>query len=150
MAHLLDTKLFLDTVCDLLRQGQTHVSVPVTGGSMIPFLHSGDMVYLNPPPERLCRGDIVLYTRSNGDYVLHRIQKANADGSFLMVGDAQQTLERITDRGQIYGIVAQVRHKGNLLTPRSLRWWLYRHVWLWLRPFRRKLMALRGKVNIKK
>ena len=31
MAKVLDTTAFLDTVCDLLRQGQQHVAIPVTG-----------------------------------------------------------------------------------------------------------------------
>ena len=36
MAIVLDTNAYLDTVCELLRQGQRHVAIPVTGGSMVP------------------------------------------------------------------------------------------------------------------
>ena len=143
MARTLDTKCFLDTVCELLQQGQTNVTVPVTGGSMVPFLHNGDTVYLNAPDKKLKKGDVVLYTRSNGDYVLHRIRKVNRDGSFIMVGDAQQFLEHVPSRDRICGIAVAAHHRGKTVTPHSFHWWFYRHVWLWLLPWRYRLMALR-------
>lgn len=145
MPHLLDTTEYLDTVCQLLADGQTQVTVPVTGGSMVPFLHSGDTAYLDPLPVTLKRGDIVLYRRANGDYVLHRICRIRSDGSFLIAGDAQQRLEILPDRSYLRGIVSAVRHGGKLLTPGSLRWQLYRHIWRWLLPLRHRLMALKKK-----
>ncbi len=145
MARTLDTKAFLDTVCDLLRQGQTNVTVPVTGSSMVPFLHDGDTVYLNVPSEKLKKGDVVLYTRENGDYVLHRIRKVNRDGSLTMVGDAQQFLETVSSRERVWGIAVAACHKGKRVTPRSFHWWFYRHIWLWLLPWRYRLMAARKK-----
>ena len=51
MARLLDTQKYLDTVCDLLRQGEHSVAVPVAGSSMTPFLINGDTVYLDLPEE---------------------------------------------------------------------------------------------------
>lgn len=145
MARTLDTRAFLDTVCQLLQQGQTHVTVPVTGSSMVPFLYDGDTVYLNAAPEKLKKGDVVLYTRSNGDYVLHRIRKINRDGSLVLVGDAQQFLEHLPSRAQVHGIAVAARHKGKAITPRGFHWWFYRHVWLWLLPWRYRLMASRNK-----
>lgn len=141
----MDTWEYLDVVCDLLRQGKTYVNVPVTGGSMVPFLHSGDAVYLDPPPKRLRRGDIVLYTRQNGDYVLHRIRSVYPDGSLIVVGDAQQHLEPLRSARCVHGIVVSARHKDELITPKSPRWWFYRHIWLWLLPWRHRLMNLRSK-----
>lgn len=145
MARTLDTKAFLDTVCELLQQGQTNVTVPVTGSSMVPFLHNGDTVYLNAPPEKLRKGDVVLYTRNNGDYVLHRIWKVNRDGSMIMVGDAQQFLETVPSRKRICGIAVAALHKNKRISPRCFHWWFYRHVWLWLLPWRYRLMATRSK-----
>lgn len=150
MSHMLETQAFLDTVCELLRQGETNIAIPVTGGSMVPFLHSGDMAYLNLPDTPLKKGDIVLYTRATGQYILHRIYKINPDGSFLMVGDAQQTLEHLPGADQIHARVSSVRHKEKLYRPGMLRWWFYQHVWLWLRPVRRRLMKLRGMLKVNK
>lgn len=150
MARVLDTNAFLDTVCDLLRQGQCHVAIPVTGGSMVPFLHSGDMAYLDLPDTPLKKGDIVLYTRENGRYILHRIKKVNRDGSFVMVGDAQQELELLPRRELIHARVTSARHEGKLIKPGQPRWWFYQHIWLWVVPIRHRLMALSGKLKRKK
>ena len=142
MARTLDTQAFLDTVCDLLRQGQRHVAVPVAGGSMTPFLHNEDTVYLDVPDTPLKKGDIVLYTRENGRYILHRIKKVNADGSFIMVGDAQQDLEYLPRRDLIHARVTYARHLNKLIYPGQPRWWFYQHVWLWVVPIRHWLMRL--------
>ena len=143
MAHSLDTKAFLDTVCELLRQGSTRVTVPVAGSSMVPFLHSGDTVYLDAVPEILCKGDVVLYMRPNGDYVLHRICKLGSDGSLSVAGDAQRQLEVLPDRSCVFAIAAAARHKDRLMTPKSFRWRFYRRVWLWLRPIRPLFLGLK-------
>jgi hypothetical protein len=145
MAKVLDTNAYLDTVCELLRQGQKQVAIPVTGGSMVPFLHSGDMAYLDLPDGPLKKGDIVLYTRENGRYILHRIKKIRKDGSFVMVGDAQQELEILPRRELIHARVTSARHCGKLIRPGQPRWWFYRNIWLNIVPLRHFLMALSGK-----
>lgn len=150
MARIVDTQAYLDTVCQLLQQGQSHVAVPVTGGSMTPFLHNGDTVYLDLPESPLKKGDIVLYTRENGRYILHRIKKVNSDGSFIMVGDAQQALEYLPRREMIHGRVSSARHKGKPIHPGQPRWWFYQHVWLWVVPIRRRLIDLVTKLKPKK
>ena len=47
MALIVDTKEYLNTICQLLREGKQDLPVPVTGNSMCPFLHPGDIVSLN-------------------------------------------------------------------------------------------------------
>lgn len=150
MARVLDTNAYLDTVCELLRQGQQHVAIPVTGGSMVPFLHSGDMAYVDLPDTPLKKGDIVLYTRENGRYILHRIKKINKDGSFIMVGDAQMELELLPRQELIHARVTSARHLGKLMKPGQFRWWFYRRIWLNMVPMRHFLMALSGKLKRKK
>ena len=49
MSRILDTQSYLDAVCDLLREGHTHVSVTVAGTSMTPFFDPGDTVFLTCP-----------------------------------------------------------------------------------------------------
>ncbi len=144
MPLILDTEAFLDTVCELLRQGQTDVAIPVAGGSMVPFLHHGDTVCLNLLDSAPKRGDVVLYRRESGRYILHRIYRMRRDGSVLMVGDAQQEIEILPSRDMICARVTSARHQGKLCQPGQLRWWFYRRVWLRLRPVRYFLMSLRG------
>ena len=147
MARVIDTQAFLDTVCDLLRQGEHNVAIPIAGGSMTPFLHNGDTVFLDTPNKPLKKGDIVLYTRENGRYILHRIKKVNKDGSFLMVGDAQDVLEYLPRRDLIHARVTAAIHKGKPLRPWHLRWWFYQHVWLWIVPYRRRLIHIVTKLK---
>ena len=143
MTRVLDTQQYLDTVCQLLRQGETSVAVPVAGGSMIPFLHHGDTVYLDLPKFPVKKGQILLYTRSNGQYILHRVVQTNPDGSLWMAGDAQQELEYLPNTDCICGLVTAVRHKGRRSGP--LRRFLYSHPWRWLIRYRHRLMKLREK-----
>lgn len=150
MPRLLDTQLYLDTVCELLEQGETSVAVPVAGSSMTPFLINGDTVYLDLPQTPVKRGDIVLYTRDSGRYVLHRVWRANKDGSFLMVGDAQLELEYIPGMERIRARVSYVRHKGKCNHPNGFRWWFYRYPWMWLRPMRHVFMNMREWFRFKK
>lgn len=142
MKKQVDTKEYLDMVCGLLEQGHTDVPVPVAGDSMIPFLHHGDMVYLRRPDSPLKRGDIVLYVRPGGQYVLHRIARCNPDGSFLLLGDAQRVREPVKGPEQIRGRVSAVTHRGRHLTPDSLRWRFFATVWITLRPLRGGLIQL--------
>lgn len=148
MPRVLDTQEYLNTVCELLAQGETSVAVPVAGGSMVPFLHHGDTVYLDLPRFPVKRGDILLYTRDNGQYILHRVVQVNPDGSLWMAGDAQMELEYLPNKDCIHALVTLARHKGKANRPGSLRWWAYSHLWRWLLPYRHRLMRLRGKLRL--
>ena len=147
MTRVLDTQAYLDTVCQLLKEGETSVAVPVAGGSMIPFLHHGDTVYLDLPRFPLKQGDVLLYQRSNGQYILHRVIKVNGDGSLWMCGDAQRELEYLPNTTCVRGLVTSACHKGKGNHPGQLRWWAYSHLWRWLLPHRHRLMRLRGKLG---
>lgn len=139
MALIVDTKEYLDTICQLLREGKRDLPVPVTGDSMRPFLNPGDIVYLNRYAV-LEKGDIVLFTRPDGSYVLHRIYRIGKDGSYLMLGDNQLLPEPVPAE-RIHAKVTSARCKDKLLTPKSLRWCCYAK--LWTRPARRIIGKLR-------
>ena len=145
MARILDTRGFLDGICDLLNRGETAVPIPVVGGSMVPFLINGDTAYLDLPTTPIRRGDILLYTRASGAYILHRVYRVKKDGSLVMVGDAQTELEHLPSQSQVHGRVSFVRHRGKVNRPGQLRWWAFSHLWLWLLPLRPRLMQLREK-----
>ena len=139
MALIVDTKEYLNTICQLLQEGKQDLPVPVTGNSMCPFLHPGDIVYLNRYTE-LEKGDIVLFTRPDGSFVLHRIYQIKKDGSYLILGDNQMLPEPVpTER--IHAIVTSARIKEKVITPKSLRWQCYAK--LWTRPVRRIIGKLR-------
>lgn len=136
-----DTKEYLDMVCGLLAEGKTGVPVPVAGSSMVPFLRPGDTVYLDLPREQPRRGDVVLFTRPGGRYILHRIVKVYPDGSFLMAGDAQTFLENVDGSHRIKAVVTGAVCRGKRQEPGSLRWRFFATVWLWVLPLRRQIMS---------
>lgn len=138
-----DTQAYLNTVCQMLDQGQTGVPVPVAGTSMCPFLHHGDMVYLEPPGEKPAVGDILLFRRPSGEYILHRVVGMEPDGRIRMLGDSQLTREVISP-DWIRGKVISVCRKGNLVGPEHRTWRLFQHLWVWLIPVRRPILALHG------
>jgi signal peptidase I len=61
----------------------------VTTGSMQPLVAPGDVVMVRPvAPEELTANTVVLFERSDGERVLHRIVEQMPDGSFRTQGDA--------------------------------------------------------------
>ena len=105
---VLDTNQYLDAVCRMIEEGKENVPVPVKGVSMRPFLRDGDFAYLVSLPRKLKRGDIVLFQRKNGQYVLHRIYKILKNGSYLLLGDSQLEPEPV-NAGQLRAKVSFVR-----------------------------------------
>lgn len=133
---IIDTKSYLDTLCELTDEGKT-VSVLVSGGSMAPFLCANrDYVFLEKAENPLKKGDIVLFTRENGDYILHRIKKITSQGYYL-TGDRQTALEGPVNSNQIHCVATSAKRKEQLITPKNAVWKFYSKVWIniiFLRP----------------
>ncbi len=132
--RMVDTKEYLDQVVALLREGKTDVPVPVSGTSMCPFLHPEDPVFLNLPPEKIKKGDILLFTRPTGQYVLHRVIGVRP-AYLLLLGDNQVAPEQVP-RDRVWAIVTSVRRKGKPVERNAPVWWFYAHIWRWLAPLR--------------
>ena len=109
----------------------------VSGRSMTPFLVDGrDTVYLSRLERPARRGDILLYQRDIGQYVLHRVWKVEDDGSFTMVGDAQTELEPGIREDQIIAVVTSVIRKGKRMGPGSFWWEFFEKIWIRMVPLR--------------
>lgn len=118
-------------------------SVPlvISGSSMTPFLvHGRDMVYLAKVKRPLKRGDMILYRRRGGAYVLHRICRVEGE-TYTLVGDAQTALEPGICPDQVLALVTAVRRKGKLLRSGSFWWDFFEKVWLRVIPLRPKILA---------
>ena len=77
----------------------------VTGRSMTPLLRDRVSRVRLAAVSQPKRGDMVLYRRQNGAYVLHRIAAIGADGTYMMCGDAQTVLEPGIRREQLLAVV---------------------------------------------
>lgn len=125
----------MEPLLGLLEETET-VPLVITGSSMTPFLvHGRDTVYLSRPEEPFRRGDMLLYRRNSGAYVLHRVYRVEGE-RFTMVGDAQTVLEPGIRREQILARVTAVRRKGKLLRSGSFWWEFFEKIWIRLVPVR--------------
>ena len=132
----IDTKAYLDAVCEIAASGNP-VSVIVSGSSMAPFLASNrDYVFLEAPARPLKKGDIVLFRRENGNYILHRIKKITPDSCYLL-GDRQTELEGPVPISSVCCLVTSAKRKGKTITNKNFSWKFYEKVWInliFLRP----------------
>lgn len=142
MGRTLDTNKYLDAVCQMLADGASSVPVPVVGDSMRPFLRVGDFVHVDRA-ENIRKGDILLFHRPNGQYVLHRVVRKMPEG-YWMLGDNQTVCEPIHG-GQVCAKVTSAKIRGEAVTTDSFRWWMFAHPWRWLAPFRTQIAWLHEK-----
>ena len=142
-----ETREYLSVMEELIHQNEM-VTIPVSGFSMNPFLaDKRDAVMVKKPDRDLRRGDIVLYKRRNGQYILHRIWKVKRDGYYI-AGDDQTMIEGPVLRDQIIGRVEKIRRKGRWIDEKDLLWKFFETVWiriLPLRPVIRKVYSVLAK-----
>ena len=137
MAVLLQTQLTHGGIANLV----------VTGNSMYPMLfHRRDSVTLATVSQPLRKGDLILYRRENGTYVLHRIVTKPKDGAFLCAGDNQWIREHVCSQQVIARVIRFVRkgkpHEASALSHRIYIW-----LWIALFPLRKPLIRLRRSIG---
>ena len=104
--------------------------VPTKGTSMWPLLIEGKCRVKITAAERkmLKKGDIVLYRRTDGTLVLHRIMKIEEDG-FRVCGDHQWKLDEKVQEEQILAVAQGFFINGNYIDEKT--WWyrIYKRFW---------------------
>ena len=115
----------------------------ISGCSMTPFLaHRRDTVYLSRLERQPKRGDMLLYRRDTGAYVLHRVVGIFPDGSLELLGDAQIRSERVAPE-HIRAVVTGLRRGEKLYDEGSLRWRFFRGPWRHIRRLRPYINRIR-------
>lgn len=138
--RVLPPEVLMEQLLGLLDSAE-YVQLNISGSSMTPFLvHSRDTVYLSKVTRPLKKGDMILYRRDNGAYILHRIYRVTPDGYWL-VGDAQILIEKGVRPDQVLALVTAVRRKGKLLQPGSFWWDFFEKVWIRVIPLRPGIAA---------
>lgn len=133
-----DTAEYLSEIIEILRQGR-EVSIPVKGNSMAPFLRERrDAVLLGLFSRKPNKGDVVLYRRSNGQYVLHRIFRRDKNQQYYMEGDAQNWVEGPIEREQIKALAVKFRRKGKWIGRNNVCALFFRILW----PFKRHIRGI--------
>lgn len=135
----LDPEVLIDHLMELLEEADT-VPLIISGNSMVPFMvHGRDTVFLSKISRKLKKGDMILYRRDSGIYVLHRICKVYGTDQrrcYSLVGDAQTIIETGIRDDQVLAVVSAVKRKGVLLEKGNFLWYFFEKIWLRLRPMR--------------
>lgn len=134
----------MPTIRATLAQGRS-IAIGPKGTSMLPLIRQGiDYVELSPLPEKLKKYDLPLYQRPDGQYVLHRIVKA--EDTYTCVGDNQFALERGVSRGQMIALTTAVYRGEKRIPVEAGSYRLYCRLWHWTRPVRKAYRRLKSKV----
>ena len=144
---IVDIYEYMPVLQELLEQGR-EVSVGVTGSSMAPFLVPGrDEIFISPPAGAWKKGDMALFQRETGKYIMHRICRVTPTGHCYFVGDAQSWIEGPVRPEQIFGKITKVKRKGKWIGPGDFWWEFFEHVWIRVIPFRTFLRKLYGVIH---
>ena len=117
-----------------------------TGRSMRPFLRSGeDLFRLVRKNEDRCRKyDAVLYRRTSGKYVLHRIVHVNPN-DYTLCGDNCDYLEHGIRDEQILGVLTHVIRNGKCVDVNTRFYRMIIKIWCSLFFLRAPIIFVRGK-----
>ena len=141
----IDTKIYLSFLKEMIEQNMD-VSIVISGNSMSPFLvNQRDVIYLSKINRKLKKGDLVLYQRLSGQYVVHRIVKVKKSGYYL-AGDNQIAIEGPILDKQIFGLVTKVKRKGKWIEAGNFWWEFFEQVWIWVLPWRMIILKIYKKV----
>lgn len=84
-----------------------------TGGSMLPFIHSGDRVIVAPADGRIKTGDIVLVKDPDtGRFLVHRIIAFAGRDKHIIKGDNNKKSDGTFAKEGIIGIIIEIKNKG--------------------------------------
>lgn len=132
----------LNPVIEGLIKSGTDVEFTVTGVSMVPtFMHMRDSVILTAcDPQKLKKGQIPLYRRKNGAFILHRIVKVH-ETTYDCLGDHQTEIEKGVCKDAVICVVKGYKRKGKYHECGTFGDRLYVGLWIFLRPLRPYILA---------
>ena len=99
-------KKFEDVIAEQGRLVYTNV-----GDSMFPIIREGDLLVINAVTEPLKVGDVPLYKRDSGQYIMHRIV-ALKNGKYTMKGDNRAIAEKGITARHIIGVLTGIVRNG--------------------------------------
>ncbi len=115
---------------EFLSEGK-QVIITGRGNSMLPLIRNGkDRIKLAPcNPDELSCGDMILYKRNGGNYVIHRIIEILPDNSFIIKGDSQTWAEKGITTEQVFAKVTAVFRGEREISVKNKWYLLYARFW---------------------
>lgn len=94
------------------------------GISMLPLIRPGVDSITLVLPNNVQKGDVVLYKRDNGQYVLHRVMYIKKE-EYVMCGDNQKELEFGITNGHILAKLKDIFRDGSAIDTRNKKYRKY-------------------------
>ncbi len=127
----------------------TAVSLKLDGESMRPLIRKQkDTVTVFPVTRKLKKGDIVLFARNDGVYVVHRIRKINGN-KILTIGDSCAEFDFPISERSVWGLAVRLERNGKTYNLDSSVSRFYGILIMYIRPIRfiwRKLLKFGVKI----
>ncbi len=115
------------------------IRLTVTGMSMYPLMRNRlDSVLLKKADE-IKKYDILLYTREDNSYVLHRAVKIN-ENTVDIIGDGESSIEKDVPKERIIAVATEIKRGKRIIKTDSFLYKLYCRVWTYLIPVRVKML----------
>jgi len=127
-------------------QNGKHIRYSPRGISMLPMIREGrDSVVLAQVPEQLHKYDIALYQRSDGQYVLHRIVKA--EKTYTCIGDNQYFYEPGIEHRQVIAVVTAFYRSEKRYSTTHWVYKLYCRLWHFSRGLRHLFRRIKRRIE---
>ena len=139
----------MEALAEVLDMQLQHGTAPlrVTGSSMHPvFRNRKDTVMLRAFDGKLNKGDVILYRRDDGSFILHRVISRPKAGHFLCSGDNQYISEKVCQE-QVMALVESFTRGGKHISSDSMRYRFFVWVWVGIFPIRKPLLKLRRQLG---
>ncbi len=95
------------------------------GVSMLPLLRQDkDILVIKAKTDGFQVNDAVLFIRSNGQYILHRIRKVLPNNKYYIIGDNCTAGETVSE-AQIIGILTEIRRNKKSIKTTDFGYKLY-------------------------
>lgn len=124
------------------------IRLTVTGMSMYPLLRNRLDSVLLKKVDDIRKYDIVLYTRQDGSYVLHRVVKIK-EKTVDIIGDGERRIEENVPKEKIIAVVDQVKRGKRIIDVNSFLYKVYCRIWTAFIPFRVSLLNTYIKIRRK-
>ncbi len=98
----------------------TSVTLKLDGESMSPLIRKQrDSVTVHPLGRKLKKGDIVLFVRNDGVYVIHRVYKIKGDEA-ITIGDDCVEFDAPVLNSSIWGLAVRLERNGKIINLDSI------------------------------
>ncbi len=143
-----DANEMLSMIVPLIENGKT-VKLTVTGYSMYPLVTSRRDAVLLGKCDSLKVGDVPLFKRPDGSFILHRIV-GKKNGAFKLLGDYETKIEYPVYPEQVVAVAKGFYRKDHFISCDSFGYKAYQFFWRLLRPIRPVLLTLLAKLAYQK